>query len=181
MTRRLFLKVAAGALTMAALPEGGLAALSQPEERFLWLRRQGISDELKMIYFKDGEIVKSAYDQFCDLARDLRADATAPMDPNLMHHLFYVQQRLIGMGGPDFIKPITILSGYRTPQTNNSTEGAAKGSFHLKGQAIDFAYAQMDGAFLGVLAMQLQAGGVGFYRGRDFIHIDTGYVRSWTH
>ncbi len=32
---------------------------------------------------------------------------------------------------------------------------------------------------LGVAALALGAGGVGFYPASDFIHMDTGRVRSW--
>jgi uncharacterized protein YcbK (DUF882 family) len=30
------------------------------------------------------------------------------------------------------------------------------------------------------LALEMQAGGVGYYAKSDFLHLDTGRVRSWT-
>jgi uncharacterized protein YcbK (DUF882 family) len=57
--------------------------------------------------------------------------------------------------------------------------GAAKQSLHMVGQAIDL---RLEGAKLPRLrqaAIDLGAGGVGYYPRSAFVHIDTGDVRSW--
>lgn len=178
MTRRSFLGLAGGIMSLSRL---GMADTHTPpvEERFLWLRRDRTGEEFKMVYARSGELVDGAYEKFCWMTRDITAGGKEfEMDPNLLDQLWGVQRLFFGF---QIIKPINILSGYRTPRTNSSTEGAAKHSFHLKGQAIDFEIDQMDSFLIGTLAKQFQAGGVGFYRGKDFIHIDTGSFRTWTH
>jgi uncharacterized protein YcbK (DUF882 family) len=55
----------------------------------------------------------------------------------------------------------------------------ARGSLHLQGRAIDVRLTDVDSATLRDAAVALQRGGVGYYRGPDFVHVDTGRVRRW--
>jgi len=75
------------------------------------------------------------------------------------------------------------LSGYRSPSTNarlrRLSEGVARNSLHMTGQAIDL---KLPGTRLSVVrnaAIDLKSGGVGFYPRSDFVHVDTGRVRHW--
>jgi uncharacterized protein YcbK (DUF882 family) len=76
-----------------------------------------------------------------------------------------------------------VISGYRSPQTNASLRGKSKGvakkSFHLKGKAIDIRLSDVPTRKLRDAAISLKAGGVGYYAQSDFVHIDTGRVRTW--
>ena len=48
-----------------------------------------------------------------------------------------------------------------------------------EGKAIDIRLGGVSLADLRDAAMSLSAGGVGFYAVSDFVHVDTGRVRSW--
>jgi len=76
-----------------------------------------------------------------------------------------------------------VISGYRSPKTNKSlrshSTGVAQKSLHLKGKAIDVRLTDLPTADLRDVAISLNAGGVGYYAESDFVHIDTGKVRSW--
>jgi uncharacterized protein YcbK (DUF882 family) len=52
-------------------------------------------------------------------------------------------------------------------------------SLHLEGRAIDVRLRGVDCVRLAELARGNQRGGVGYYRSSDFVHVDTGRVRSW--
>ena len=78
---------------------------------------------------------------------------------------------------------IQIICGYRSAASNAAmhrrSHGVASNSYHIRGQAIDF---RIDGVPLATLrdSMQsLQNGGVGYYPRSNFIHMDTGPVRTW--
>jgi uncharacterized protein YcbK (DUF882 family) len=45
--------------------------------------------------------------------------------------------------------------------------------------AIDFRIPGVSSKVVAQTALSLRAGGVGFYPASDFVHIDSGRVRSW--
>ncbi len=84
------------------------------------------------------------------------------------------------LGGSE---PFQIISGYRSAATNavlrERSNGVAEHSLHMEGRAIDVRLAGVASASLARVALQQSSGGVGFYRVSDFVHVDTGRVRSW--
>ena len=59
------------------------------------------------------------------------------------------------------------------------SKGAARHSQHVLGKAIDVRLDDIDTELLRATAIQMQRGGVGYYRVSNFVHIDTGRVRRW--
>ena len=57
--------------------------------------------------------------------------------------------------------------------------GVASGSLHMVGKAIDIRVPGVELDHLRAAARSLQLGGVGFYPGSNFVHVDTGRVRFW--
>jgi uncharacterized protein YcbK (DUF882 family) len=80
-------------------------------------------------------------------------------------------------------KPFQIISGYRSPVTNEmlrgKSEGVAVGSLHMVGQAVDIRLADVPLLKLKSAALSIRRGGVGYYPDSDFVHVDTGRVRTW--
>jgi uncharacterized protein YcbK (DUF882 family) len=77
-----------------------------------------------------------------------------------------------------------IISGYRSPQTNAKLasrpgSGVSSRSLHMQGRAIDVRLKDFPTAKLRDLALAMKRGGVGYYPTSDFVHLDTGRVRSW--
>ena len=77
-----------------------------------------------------------------------------------------------------------IISGYRSAHTNETLRttrggGVARRSLHMDGKAIDVRLPGIPLAGLRDAALTLQAGGVGYYPKEQFVHLDTGRVRSW--
>jgi uncharacterized protein YcbK (DUF882 family) len=76
-----------------------------------------------------------------------------------------------------------IISGYRSPRTNamlrDRSNGVAKNSLHTQGRAIDVRLSGRDTRRLRDAAVALRHGGVGYYARSDFVHLDTGRVRTW--
>ena len=55
----------------------------------------------------------------------------------------------------------------------------ASNSYHIKGKAIDFRIAGVPLTKVKAAAENLSNGGVGYYPTSNFIHVDTGPVRTW--
>jgi len=79
--------------------------------------------------------------------------------------------------------PFQVISGYRSPATNemlrHRSEGVAAGSLHMQGQAIDIRLPDVALSNLRLAALNARRGGVGYYPASDFVHVDTGRVRAW--
>ena len=111
------------------------------------------------------------------LLRDFRNDTVYPIDPAVLDRLFLLQAVV---GGSE---PFQIISGYRSAATNAAlrelSHGVAEHSLHMDGRAIDVRLAGVASATLARVALQQSSGGVGYYRVSDFVHVDSGRVRSW--
>lgn len=179
LTRRRFLTTAAMAAPALVLP--GLAAASTPvglsPTRALSFVHTHTSERLTLEYFDRGRYLPDALSALNRLLRDFRTGAVTAIDPNLFDLLHQLQ---VHTGAT---RPYQIISGYRSPTTNAAlrqrSEGVASGSLHMIGRAIDI---RVDDVPLGRLrdsALALRLGGVGYYPGSNFVHVDTGRVRTW--
>ena len=97
----------------------------------------------------------------------------------------------IGVGVIDFLADVmdavgatraTILSAYRTPETNamlaRTTFGVAENSQHLYGRALDVQLpTRLEDAMK--VAREMKRGGVGWYPQSGFFHLDSGPLRNW--
>jgi len=94
--------------------------------------------------------------------------------------LDYLNQ-IVNLVGPG--KEVHVFSAYRSPKYNDwlvrTGKGAAPNSLHTTGQALDLTIPGVRLTKVWRAAAKLQHGGVGNYRRRGFIHIDTGPVRYW--
>lgn len=125
----------------------------------------------------DGAFNADSLSQFDRLLRDHRNDAVHVMDRGLFRQLLALA-RVLGVPAR-----YEVISGYRSPQTNEALRAAGHGvaehSLHLEGRAIDVRLAGVNCAQLRDAALAASAGGVGYYASSDFVHLDTGRVRSW--
>jgi uncharacterized protein YcbK (DUF882 family) len=170
------LSLLAGAAT---LPFGVARAMPLPNaaagERRLRLVNAHTGETFSGPYRNQNGPLPQAMADLAVFLRDFRADATVPIDVKLVDFLASVMEAV----GAD---RATVLSGYRTPQTNamlaRTTFGVAENSQHMYGRAVDVYFpARLSDAAAAARAMA--RGGVGWYPSSHFIHLDSGAVRSW--
>jgi uncharacterized protein YcbK (DUF882 family) len=173
-SRRRALAKGLGLLPLALVMPAARAML--PEPRSLSFYHVHTGERLRAAYFEDGRYVPQALRAIDRLLRDFRAEKVHAIDPRLLDQL-YALSLCFGRRG------FEVLSGYRSPQTNamlrHTTEGVASHSLHLEGRAIDVRMEGFDTARLHRAALAMARGGVGFYPRSDFVHLDTGRVRTW--
>jgi uncharacterized protein YcbK (DUF882 family) len=134
-------------------------------------------EKLDAVYYEQGRYLPDAMLAVNHLLRDYRTGDSHPIDPRLLDLLDAVALRT---GSRD---PFQVISGYRSPRTNAMlharSEGVASHSLHMKGMAIDIRLVDGTLPHLHDAALQLGAGGVGYYPRSDFVHVDVGPVRRW--
>lgn len=160
---------------LAAAPVMAQARSSEP--RVLSFSHLHTGERLDVEYFSAGRYLPDAIGAVNRLLRDFRTGDVGTMDPALLDLLHALRERTGSR------QPYEIISGYRSPATNRMlherSSGVATKSLHMSGQAIDIRVADVPLAGLWQAALSLQRGGVGFYPGSNFVHVDTGRVRAW--
>lgn len=176
MHRREFLARTAAVAIAGTMPSLGLCQSFWDLPRTLWLKRPATGEEKRVVYWANGAYVTDGYRQVCHLLRDVRAGQTVAMDTVLLDILRGIQG---WFEMAQIHRPIVLNSGYRSPKTNQATEGAAWSSQHVAGKAADIWVPDVPADYLASLAAYLQGGGVGVYPAKGFIHVDSGRLRSW--
>lgn len=132
---------------------------------------------LDVTYYADGAYLDDGLAQLKIFLADWRNGEQQDIDPALMDVLWRIQ--LEGR----HVATYEVISAFRSPATNEMlrgrSSGVAKNSQHVPGKAIDVRLRGMDTERLRDIALNLELGGVGYYRKSDFVHVDTGRVRRW--
>lgn len=174
LTRRRFVTALAASLPMVSTAR---RLQAQSTARTLTFAHTHTGERLSVEYFSGGTYLPDALAAVNHLLRDFRTGDVHVIDPGLLDLLHGVSQ-LTGAA-----RPFQVISGYRSPMTNemlrHRSEGVAAGSLHLQGMAIDIRLADVRLSALRAAALELHSGGVGYYPASDFVHVDTGRVRTW--
>lgn len=178
MNRRYFLGASLGAgLAVASAPVWARRQ-SSLEVRTLTLHHLHTDERLSVAYRIGDNYQRSALKRMSHFLRDFRTGDETAIDPQLFDLLHDVKRRLGHEDGT-----FEIISGYRSPRTNNmlrkASSGVARRSLHMTGQAIDVRLTEMPTRNIRDAALTLSRGGVGYYPRSDFVHLDTGRVRRW--
>ena len=175
-TRRSFICTGAGltaSLLMLPLP----ALANSQQERRLSFHNTHTGENTSAVYWADGGYLSDGKQEIDEILRDHRTDEIYPIATDLLDLLYLLKAEVHGK------QAFEIISGYRSPATNaalrKNSSGVAKRSYHMQGKAIDIRLPGCELKKLHKAAMAMRAGGVGYYPGSDFIHVDVGPYRSW--
>jgi uncharacterized protein YcbK (DUF882 family) len=173
MDRRQFLSYVAGAVALPSVAHA--IPLPPPRPHRLNLLNAHTKETFSGIYRDDNGPIPRVMDELSVFLRDFHSGDKIGIDVDLLDFLSRIMQT-VGES------KATILSAYRTPETNAllARQGfkPAENSLHLYGRALDVHFGdQLADAMKAARAMQ--RGGVGWYPHSAFMHIDTGPVRNW--
>ncbi len=179
MTRRGLLKAFA-ATTLTAAPTYSKAAgllRGAGDVRRIAMYSGRTGEMLNTIYWVEGEYIKEALKEINYFMRDWRENAVARIDTRTVDILAASHALL------EVSEPYMLLSGYRTAATNailrSRSRGVARNSLHVKGQANDIRLKNRSVNQIYRAALACNAGGVGKYSRSNFVHVDSGEIRTW--
>lgn len=178
-SRRLFLTRAARiAVAGAMLPLAQPVLASLPNARRLEFDHTHTGERLSIVYAVDKQFIPEALETLNHFLRDHYSGEVGRIDPQLFDLLFQTRREL----GTN--QAFQVISGYRCAATNSNLRnsrggGVARKSLHMEGKAIDIRIPGVPLTDLRDAAIAQQGGGVGFYPGDRFVHLDTGRVRYW--
>ena len=137
-------------------------------------------ERLDVVYRRGDQYIPEALDDLDHFLRDHRTRDVRHFDPRLFDLLYDLTASLDDSDGE-----IDVICGYRTPWSNqflrmrSSHTGVAQHSLHMQAEAIDIRLPGIPTSELRDAALRLHRGGVGYYSGSDFVHVDVGRVRHW--
>ena len=164
------------ALSIAVVLSCMVVSAASAETRTLRMYYTHTKESITVTFKKNGKYVPSGLRKLNRFLRDFRRNEPTKMDPALFDLVWEVYKKSGSR------KPIQVISGYRSPRTNNMLRRrgrkVAKNSMHTRGKALDFFMPDVKITKLQELGLKAHGGGVGYYRG-SFVHLDTGRVRHW--
>lgn len=173
-SRRTFLTWCGAAGSLLTVPGLGSAATT---ERRIALLNLHTGERVDAVYWAEGAYLPEAMARINRVLRDHRNDAVTEMDPALIDALHRLRSLL------RVEEAVQIVSAYRSPESNaalrRTTNGVARNSYHVRGQATDLRLPGVPLWELRKAARHMKVGGVGYYPLSDFVHLDTGRVRMW--
>ncbi|MBL0941788.1 MAG: YcbK family protein [Alphaproteobacteria bacterium] len=144
--------------------------VKKASEKLIHFYNTHTGEFFKGVYWINGHFIPEALSDLNYLLRDWRTNEKIAINPKLFDMLHKLS---FSLGTK---KPLEIICGYRTSQTNEklrqAKSGIAKRSRHLTGDAIDFRAPGIDLKDLRKAALLEKAGGVGYYPKSGFIHVD---------
>ncbi|WP_245431307.1 DUF882 domain-containing protein, partial [Rhodoplanes roseus] len=156
--------------------EGLQTAAANGDTRTLTFHHTHTGEDLTVTYKRDGRYDEKALEKINWVLRDWRRNQPIRMDPGVIDAVWELTR---AVGATD----VDIICGYRAPATNSMLRarsgGVAEHSQHMLGKAIDLKVRGVSLEKQREAALRLQRGGVGFYPGSQFIHVDTASVRHW--
>ena len=179
-SRRRLLSAFAGVAVISAAPVYANAAgflRSAGDVRRISMNNKRTGETIDTIYWIEGEYINPSLKEINYFMRDWRRDEVINYDRRNID-ILAASHRLL-----ETTEPYTLLSGYRSPATNaalrSNNRGVASNSYHMKGMAADVRLASRSVAQMTSAGKACNSGGVGKYNGSNFVHMDSGPIRSW--
>jgi len=158
ISRRMVLGGIAGAGITLAAPALARGAGSF---RSLSVINNRTAEKLTTAYWVEGDYIPEALEAVNYILRDWREEAVIQIDPKVIDIMAATQNIL------DASEPFEIVSGYRSPKTNqmlrSRSRGVARNSYHTRGMAVDLTMKTRSAREIAGAAQSLGAGGVGRY------------------
>lgn len=180
LSRRAALGLIGGAAILSAAPAFAAAPAvlrGAGAYRAVHLTSSRLGEQVRTVYWVDGSYIPEALEEISFLLRDWRENVAMPYDPGTLDVISALARKL------ELSSPVEVVSGYRSKHTNDmlrkTHRGVAKNSYHTRAMAIDLRVQGRSVRQVASAAESLGGGGVGRYTRSQFVHVDSGPLRTW--
>lgn len=177
LTRRGALWLLAGGVATALTLPAPAIAKGAGNFRRIRLMSNRLGERVDTVYWIDGHYIPEALSEVDRLMRDWRLDQVKKVDRKVVDVMAAAHRKL------DTATPFEVISGYRSAQTNamlrEASRGVARNSYHVRAMAADLRLPGRNISQIARAAESLGAGGVGRYSRSNFVHMDSGPLRTW--
>jgi len=176
-SRRCFLSSAALAGAGLLFSKPAFADFMPGTSRALSFLNTHTGEKVSAVYWADGAYRPDGLAAINRVLRDHRTGLVKDIDRRLLDVLHSLRLDL-GTSAP-----YHVISCYRAPQSNallrRLGRAVAEKSLHMEGKAADVRLPGVKLDLLHKAAVARKAGGVGYYAGPSFVHVDVGRIRYW--
>jgi len=162
---------------LATAPVAVIKPVVEAAPKWVSLYNTHTAEKLQAVYWENGTYVPDALEALNKVLRDHRTGEVAPMNVQLFDLLTDIHRKT------ETKTAFQIISGYRSPASNRllaeRSGEVAKRSLHMDGKAMDIYLEDVALDHLRAAALDLKRGGVGYYPGSRFVHVDVGPFRRW--
>lgn len=175
--RRQFLSAAGLASAWWLLGRPASAAVQPHSPRSLSFLNTHTGEKVSAVYWADGDYQPEGLAAINRVLRDHRTGGVKAIDRRLLDVLHLLRNDL------GTTVPFHVISCYRSPATNAGLRARGRAvagkSLHMEGKAADVRLPGVALDHLHRAAVARKAGGVGYYSGPSFVHVDVGRIRYW--
>jgi len=180
-SRRLFLK-GVGACALAGLSSNetfaqGILRAAGKMRRLNVLRGDN-GQRLHTVYWIEGEYIAPAIEEINYFCRDAETNTVHAIDPRVIDIAAAVHN-LLDTNEPFTLKRGFVLDRFRV-RDGHFSEAQPSDLHHARGKALDISLRSRSVKQISLAAIRCNAGGVGSYPTRQYVHIDCGHIRNWS-
>ena len=148
------------------------------EIRKLSLVRPDTGERIYVIYWIDGNYIAEAIEDLSYFCRDVATNTVQAVDPRVID-IAAATLNLLDTNEPYTLHRGFVLDRFQV-RDGHFSEAQPNDLHHARGEALDVSLSSRSINQISAAAIRCNAGGVGSYPTRQYVHIDCGEVRNWS-
>ena len=148
------------------------------EIRKLSLVRPDTGERIYVIYWIDGNYIAEAIEDLSYFCRDVATNTVQAVDPRVID-IAAATLNLLDTNEPYTLHRGFVLDRFQV-RDGHFSEAQPNDLHHARGEALDVSLSSRSINQISAAAIRCNAGGVGSYPTRQYVHMDCGEVRNWS-
>lgn len=140
--------------------------------------RPETGESIDIIYWVDGNYIAEAIEELSYFCRERETNSVHSIDTRVID-IAAATHSLLDTNEPYTLHRGFVVNRFRV-RDGHFSEAQPNDLHHARGEALDVSLSSRSISQISAAAIRCNAGGVGSYPNRQYVHIDCGEVRNWT-